>query len=419
VREVGSLPAETVQRAVAALAEGRMVVVVDDADRENEGDLVVAAELVTDEQMAFIVRHTTGIVCAPMSEERCAALQLPQMVTDNTDAHGTAFTVSVDHVGTGTGVSAASRARTVAALADPATAPGELRRPGHVFPLRAREGGVLIRAGHTEAAVDLTRMAGLSGVGVIGEITAEDGSMRSGDDLLEFAARHDLPVLAIADLVRYRRATERLVEPVATAAMPTEFGAFRAVAYRSTLDGVEHLALVMGDVVAAGRSDRGVLVRVHSECLTGDILGSLRCDCGGQLELALREIADEGCGAVVYLRGHEGRGIGLGHKIRAYALQERGLDTVDANTAQGLPVDSRSYGVGAQILSDLGVRRIRVITNNPAKYGGIDGHGLELVGRVPLPALENPHNVRYLRTKRERMGHLLEGPPQGGAAMRR
>ncbi len=411
MRDVGGSPAESVQRAVAALSSGQMVVVVDDADRENEGDLVVAAELVTDEQMAFIVRQTTGIVCAPMSEERCAALRLPQMVTDNTDAHGTAFTVSVDHVGTGTGVSATCRTQTVRALADPGTLPGHLRRPGHVFPLRAREGGVLVRAGHTEAAVDLTRMAGLSGVAVIGEITAEDGSMRSGRDLADFAARHDLPVLAIADLVRYRRATERLVVPVGSAAMPTEFGAFRAVAYRNTLDGTEHLALVMGDVAAAGRSDRGVLVRVHSECLTGDILGSLRCDCGAQLEQALKAIAQEGCGAVVYLRGHEGRGIGLGHKIRAYALQEQGLDTVDANTAQGLPVDSRSYGVGAQILADLGIRRIQLITNNPAKYGGIDGHGLELVGRVGLPTVETPHNVRYLRTKRERMGHVLESSP--------
>ncbi len=410
MNEVGRSPAEAVQRALAALAAGRMVVVIDDADRENEGDLLVAAELVTDEQMAFIIRHTTGIICAPMTEERCQVLRLPQMVTDNTDAHGTAFTVSVDHVGTGTGVSAPCRARTLRALADPATLPTQLRRPGHVFPLRAREGGVLIRAGHTEAAVDLTRMAGLSGVGVIGEIVADDGSMRSGHDLLDFAATYDLPVLDIADLVRYRRATERLVAPVASAAMPTEFGSFRAVAYRNTLDGTEHLALVMGDVAAAGRSGPGVLVRVHSECLTGDILGSLRCDCGGQLEQALRAIAEEGCGAVVYLRGHEGRGIGLGHKIRAYSLQEQGLDTVDANTAQGLPIDSRSYGVGAQILSDLGVRRIRLITNNPAKYGGLDGHGLELVGRVPLPTVETAHNVRYLRTKRERMGHLLETP---------
>jgi 3,4-dihydroxy 2-butanone 4-phosphate synthase/GTP cyclohydrolase II len=399
-------PAEAVQLAVAALARGDMVVVVDDAERENEGDLVVAAEFVTAAQMAFIVRHTTGIICAPMTEQRVAELRLPQMVGENTDAHGTAFTVSVDAVDAGTGVSASDRTRTVRALADPATTPDGLRRPGHVFPLRARPGGVLVRAGHTEAAVDLTTMAGLSGVGVIGEIVDEDGEMRRGESLAAFAAEHDLPVLAIADLVRYRRATERLVEPVASSRMPTEFGDFRAVAYRSTLDGTEHLALVMGDVAAAGRSDAGALVRVHSECLTGDILGSLRCDCGGQLEQALREIAGEGVGAVVYLRGHEGRGIGLGHKIRAYALQEQGLDTVDANLAQGLPADSRSYGVGAQILGDLGINRLRLITNNPAKYGGLDGYGLTIVGRVALPAVTTPYNIRYLRTKRDRMGHL-------------
>jgi 3,4-dihydroxy 2-butanone 4-phosphate synthase/GTP cyclohydrolase II len=377
-----------VQRAVAALTDGGMVVVIDDADRENEGDLVVAAEKVTPEQMAFLVRHTTGIVCAPMPSERADELRLPQMVTHNTDAHSTAFTVTVDAVGTGTGVSAADRAATFRALADPATQPGGLRRPGHVFPLRAREGGVLVRAGHTEAAVDLLRMAGLSGVGVIGEITADDGGMRSGADLRAFAAAHDLLVLDVADLVRHRRATERLVEQVAASEMPTAFGEFRAVAYRNVLDGVEHLALVMGDVAAAGHSERGALVRVHSECLTGDILGSLRCDCGAQLEQALAEIAFEGCGAVVY-------------------LQEAGLDTVDANTAQGLPVDSRSYGVGAQIVGDLGIRRLRLITNNPAKYGGLDGYGLDVVGRVALPVVETPHNVRYLRTKRERMHHEL------------
>lgn len=400
-------PAITVQRAVAALARGRMVVVIDDADRENEGDLVVAAELVTAQQMAFIVRHSTGIVCAPMPSERVDELGLPPMVRHNTDAHGTAFTVTVDAVGTGTGVSAADRTATFRALADPATRPIDLRRPGHVFPLRARDGGVLVRAGHTEAAVDLLRMAGLSGVGVIGEITAEDGGMRSGADLRAFAEEHDLLVLDVGDLVRHRRATERLVAQVAASAMPTTFGDFRAVAYRDLVDGTEHLALVMGDVAAAGHGDRGVLVRVHSECLTGDILGSLRCDCGAQLEQALKAIAAEGCGVVVYLRGHEGRGIGLGHKIRAYALQEAGLDTVDANTVQGLPVDSRSYGVGAQILGDLGIRRLRLITNNPAKYGGLDGHGLEIVSRVGLPAVETPHNVRYLRTKRERMHHEL------------
>ncbi|MCZ2849917.1 bifunctional 3,4-dihydroxy-2-butanone-4-phosphate synthase/GTP cyclohydrolase II [Modestobacter sp. VKM Ac-2978] len=401
------MPAEAVQHAVAALADGGMVVVVDDLDRENEGDLIVAGELVSTAQMAFLVRHTTGIVCAPMPAERADELRLPLMVEDNTDAHGTAFTVSVDAIGTGTGVSAVDRTATVRALADPGTSPAGLRRPGHVFPLRAREGGVLVRAGHTEAAVDLTRMAGLSGVAVIGEILAEDGSMRRGADLREFAAAHGLPMLAIADLVRHRRATERLVAPVASATMPSEFGDFRAIAYRNTVDGTEHLALVMGDVASAGRSPRGALVRVHSECLTGDILGSLRCDCGSQLEQALQAIAAEGVGAVIYLRGHEGRGIGLGHKIRAYALQEEGLDTVEANTAQGLPVDSRSYGIGAQILADLGVQRIRLITNNPAKYGGLQGQGMDIVDRVTLPSVSTPHNVRYLRTKQERMGHLL------------
>ncbi|MEV0068213.1 MULTISPECIES: bifunctional 3,4-dihydroxy-2-butanone-4-phosphate synthase/GTP cyclohydrolase II [unclassified Amycolatopsis] len=397
-----------VQRAVAALAAGRMIVVTDAADRENEGDLVLPAAVADAQQLAFVVRHTTGIVCAPMTAERADVLRLPPMVEDNTDAHGTAFTVTVDHVGSGTGVSAADRATTLRALAAPGTRPGELRRPGHVFPLRAREGGVLVRAGHTEAAVDLLRLAGQEPVGVIGEIVAEDGSMCRGERLTRFAAEHDLPVLAIADLVRYRRATERFVEHVATSAMPTVFGEFRAVAYRSTTDGTEHLALVHGDAAAASRSPRGALVRVHSECLTGDIVGSLRCDCGAQLEQALRAIAAEGAGAVVYLRGHEGRGIGLAHKIRAYALQETGLDTVDANTAQGLPVDSRSYGVGAQILADLGITRLRLITNNPAKYGGLDGYGLEIVDRVGLPAAATAHNLRYLRTKQQRLGHTLD-----------
>ncbi|MFC4004130.1 bifunctional 3,4-dihydroxy-2-butanone-4-phosphate synthase/GTP cyclohydrolase II [Prauserella oleivorans] len=398
-------PSEAVQHAVAALAQGRMIVVVDADDREAEGDLVAAAGSVTAEQLAFVVRHSTGIVCAPMTARRADALRLPLMVADNTDRHGTAFTVSVDHVSTGTGVSAVDRAATLRALADRATGPDELRRPGHIFPLRAREGGVLVRAGHTEAAVDLAGMAGAGDVAVISELVADDGSMLRGAALAEFARAHDLPLLHIADLVRYRRATERLVEPVASAAMPTEFGDFRAVAYRSTLDGTEHLALVLGDVAEAGHTDAGALVRVHSECLTGDILGSLRCDCGAQLEQALRAVADEGSGAVVYLRGHEGRGIGLAHKIRAYALQEQGLDTVDANLAQGLPVDSRSYGIGAQILADLGIRRLRLITNNPAKYGGLDGYGLDIVGRVALPVTQTPHNVRYLRTKRTRMGH--------------
>lgn len=403
--KVGSTSAEAVQRAVAALAAGQMIVVTDDVDRENEGDLVVAAELISDAQMAFLVRHTTGIVCAPMRAARADELRLPPMVVDNTDSHGTAFTVSVDLAGTGTGVSAAARAATVRGLADSGTRAEHLRRPGHVFPLRACTGGVLVRAGHTEAATDLLTLAGLSGVGVISELVTDEGEMLRGPRLVAFAGEHGLPVLAIADLVRYRRATEHLVEQAASAALPTTFGEFRAIAFRNTLDGMEHLALVMGDVATAGRSEAGVLVRVHSECLTGDIVGSLRCDCGDQLQLAFQMIAEEGCGAVVYLRGHEGRGIGLVHKIRAYALQEQGLDTVEANVAQGFPADARNYGVGAQVLGALGIRRIRLITNNPAKYHGLDGYGLELVSRVAASVAANPHNLRYLHTKRDRMGH--------------
>ncbi|MFC5138331.1 bifunctional 3,4-dihydroxy-2-butanone-4-phosphate synthase/GTP cyclohydrolase II [Actinomycetospora rhizophila] len=405
---VAGLPSTTsVQQAVAALAAGRMVVVTDDADREDEGDLVLAADAATPEQLAFVVRHSTGIVCVPMSGPRADALALPPMVDDNGDPHGTAFTVTVDHEDTGTGVSAADRSRTVRALADTRTRPAELRRPGHVFPLRARDGGVLVRAGHTEATVDLLRLAGREAVGVIGEMVDDDGTMLRGAALTRFAAEHDLPVVAISDLVRHRLATERFVEHVATSAMPTAFGAFRAVAYRSTVDGTEHLALVHGDAAAAARTPRGALVRVHSECLTGDILGSLRCDCGAQFEQAMRAVAAEGAGVLVYLRGHEGRGIGLAHKIRAYELQDTGMDTVDANTAQGLPVDTRTYGTGAQILADLGVTRLRLITNNPAKYRGLAGHGVEILERVGLPAAAGPDNLRYLRTKQERLGHLV------------
>jgi 3,4-dihydroxy 2-butanone 4-phosphate synthase/GTP cyclohydrolase II len=400
-------PAARVEAAVSALAQGRMVVVVDDEDRENEGDLVVAADLITHERMAFLVAHTTGIVCVPLGEDRAEELELPPMVAGNEDAQGTAFTVSVDHVATGTGVSAVDRTRTVRALANPSTNAGDLRRPGHVFPLRARAGGVLVRQGHTEAAVDLLRLAGRPEVGVISEIIDDDGSMRRGESLRRFAVEHGFPLVTIADLVRHRKSTERTVERMSESALPTRAGSFRAVAYRGTIDGLEHLALVMGDVASAGRSREGVLVRVHSECLTGDALGSLRCDCGQQLDTALRAIADEGCGALVYLRGHEGRGIGLAHKIRACALQEQGLDTVEANRAQSRPVDARTYGVGAQILADLGVRRLRLITNNPAKYGGLDGYSLSVVGRVRLPTAVNEHNLRYLSTKRDRMGHDL------------
>ena len=400
-------PAKNVHAAVKALAEGHMVVVVDGHDRENEGDLVLPADSITAEQMAFLVAHTTGIVCAPMTSSRADALRLPPMVVENQDLHSTAFTVTVDHVNAGTGVSATARVQTCRALADPDTTPGDLRRPGHIFPLRAREGGVLTRAGHTEATVDLLQLAGRAPVGVISELIGPDGEMLRDAAVTTFAAEHNLPILTIADLARYRHATEQLVEPFASSTMPTIFGDFRAVAYRSHLDGIEHLALVMGDVAAAGHSERGVLVRVHSECLTGDIVGSLRCDCGTQLEQSMRAVAEEGCGAIVYLRGHEGRGIGLAHKIRAYALQERGLDTIDANVAQGLAVDTRTYDVGAQVLRHLGVRRLRLITNNPTKYAGLGEGSLEIVGRVGLHTVETPQNLRYLRTKRDRMGHAL------------
>jgi len=403
----------TVEEAVAALLAGRMIVVVDDADRENEGDLVLAAETVTEEQMAFLVRHTTGIICAPMPSERIDELKLPQMVEDNTDSHGTAFTVSVDHIDVGTGVSARDRATTVRSLASPGTMPDALRRPGHIFPLRARAGGVLERRGHTEAAVDLLRMAGLSGVGVIGEIVDDDGSMRRGGSLTEFAAEHDLPILHIADLVAYRSRQHEGVELVASSWMPTTAGTFRAQVYRSRRDGIEHLALVMGDVAAAGRSEAGALVRVHSECLTGDIVGSLRCDCGGQLQQAMHAVAEAGAGVIVYLRGHEGRGVGLAHKIRAYAYQEGGLDTVEANLVQGLPSDARSYDAAAAVLADLGVMRARLITNNPIKPLELARLGVTVVTRVALPALPTPENVRYLRTKRDRMGHDLDLPDVG------
>lgn len=396
-----------VSRAAAALAGGQLIVVIDDEDRENEADLVGAAELATESQLAFMVRHTTGIVCVPMTSTRCESLRLPPMVAANGDAHGTAFTVSVDHVDAGTGVSASDRARTIRALADPDARADDFCRPGHVFPLQARDGGTLVRAGHTEAALDLLQIAGLFRVAVISELVRDDGTMSRGENALAFAAEHDLAVVRVEDIIRHRRHIERVVAPVASATMPTVFGDFRAVAYRSALDGGEHLALVMGDVASAERRERGILTRVHSECLTGDILGSMRCDCGAQLESALRMISEEQCGVLVYLRGHEGRGIGLAHKMSAYALQEQGLDTVDANLAQGLPVDARSYGVGAQILADLGVSTLRLLTNNPMKANGLAGYGLSIVERVALNTSATQHNVRYLRTKRDRLGHEL------------
>jgi 3,4-dihydroxy 2-butanone 4-phosphate synthase/GTP cyclohydrolase II len=401
------VPFAPIEEAVAAMAAGQVVVVVDDASRENEGDLVVAAQFATPETIAFFLNHTSGVICMPMLGDRLDALDLPPMVVDNTEANRTAFTVSVDaRVGTTTGISAADRAATIGALIDPATRPADLARPGHVFPLRARPGGTLNRAGHTEATVDLCRLAGLYPAGVLCEVVSEDKqSMARLPELERLASRHGLPLISIADLIRFRRQREKLVRRVTDARMPTEFGEFTCYVYESLLDGEQHVAMVMGAV--QGEDD--VLVRVHSECLTGDALGSLRCDCGVQLQMALQAIATEGMGVVVYLRGHEGRGIGLAHKLRAYTLQDQGRDTVDANLDLGLPIDTRKYGTGAQILVDLGITTMRLLTNNPAKYGGLDGHGVELVGRVALPAAATPHNVRYLRTKRDRLAHLLEG----------
>jgi 3,4-dihydroxy 2-butanone 4-phosphate synthase/GTP cyclohydrolase II len=401
------MPFAPIEDAVAAIGRGEIVVVVDDEDRENEGDLIMAAEYATPEAIAFFLHHTSGYICAPVTEQRARELELDLMVRENTESMRTAFTVSVDvRQGTTTGISAHDRAATIQALVDPTTRPLDLARPGHINPLIAREGGVLKRAGHTEAAVDLARMAGLSPVGVLCEIVDEKKmDMARVPELERFAEKHGLLLISIADMIRYRRKTEKLVKRVAEARIPTEFGDFTCYVYESTLDGEEHVALVRGNV--AGEQD--VLVRVHSECLTGDAFGSLRCDCGPQLHKAMAQIAAEDQGVVVYLRGHEGRGIGIGHKIRAYSLQEQGQDTVDANTSLGLPIDSREYGIGAQMLVDLGVTTMRILTNNPSKRGGLEGFGLTITERVSIESVPNPENIKYLRTKRERMGHLLEG----------
>jgi 3,4-dihydroxy 2-butanone 4-phosphate synthase/GTP cyclohydrolase II len=403
----------SIEEALSALARGGMIVVVDDEDRENEGDLIMAAQFVDQAAIAFFLEHTSGVICVPMLGERLDQLDLPLMVSANTESQRTAFTVSVDVIGpTTTGISAFDRATTIRALIDPSTQRDQLARPGHIFPLRYREGGVLKRAGHTEAAVDLARLADLYPAGVLCEIVTEDKSSMARTEYLEkFAQEHNLPFISIADLIRFRRRHEHLVERIegASARIPTAYGDFLCVGYRSILTGEEHVAMVKGDI----SRDEPVLVRVHSECLTGDIFGSLRCDCGPQLDSALQMIAEEGSGVVVYLRGQEGRGIGLGHKLRAYSLQEHGLDTVDANLELGLPVDSREYGIGAQILEDLGVGVMKLLTNNPAKYGGLKGFGLDIVERVPLASKVNPENLTYLRTKRDRLGHLLDGLEDG------
>ena len=402
-------PLDTIERALQELRAGRPVLVVDAADREDEGDLVLAAALATPEQLAFVVRHSSGVVCAPMTGADLDRLALPPMTVVNEDRKGTAYAVTVDaREGVSTGISAADRARTLRALADPATGAGDLTRPGHVLPLRAAPGGVLQRPGHTEAAVDLARLAGLPPVGVIAEVVDDDGSMARLPRLRRFAAEHDLALVSIADLVAHRRRTERLVDRVADTVLPTPYGTFRALAYRDAVDGVEHVALVVGDV--AGRD--GVLARVHSECLTGDVFGSLRCDCGAQLQQALAAVAAEGQGVVVYLRGQEGRGIGLAHKLQAYQRQDAGSDTVDANVELGLPVDAREYGTAAQVLRDLGVGSVRLVTNNPDKVAALERGGVRVAERVGQPVAANPHNLAYLRTKRDRMGHALPALPE-------
>jgi 3,4-dihydroxy 2-butanone 4-phosphate synthase / GTP cyclohydrolase II len=396
---------DSIESALEAFARGEPLVVLDDEDRENEGDLILAADKVSPETVAFMIRHTSGLICVPLTAERLETLELPLMVPNNTEAMRTAFTVSVDaRAGTTTGVSAADRAATIRALVDDGTQPGDLARPGHVFPLRAQPGGVLTRRGHTEAAIDLARLSGQALAGVLAEITNPDGSMARRPQLEHFATEHGLRIITIADLVNYRQMHETRVHNVAVSRLPTEFGEFTAFAFESRLDGIHHLALVRGDVTTGAP----VLVRVHSECLSGDVFGSRRCDCGAQLHASLRAVGEAGRGVVVYLRGHEGRGIGLASKLRAYALQDEGLDTVDANLRLGLPVDAREYAAAADILRYLGIERIRLLTNNPRKSSALAASGLDVVERVPLLTSPTADNLRYLRTKQLRMGHLLE-----------
>jgi 3,4-dihydroxy 2-butanone 4-phosphate synthase/GTP cyclohydrolase II len=407
---------DDVERAVQDIQAGRAVVVVDDAARENEGDIVFAASKATPELLAFTIRHARGLICVPMLGKDLDRLQVPPMTSDNQEHMGTAFTISVDaRLGITTGISAADRARTIRTLADSATEPHEIVRPGHVFPLRYAAGGVLRRPGHTEAAVDLARLAGLTPAGVVAEIVNEDGTMARLPQLRAFADEHGLALITIAQLIEHRRRVERMVVRVAETRIPNAHGEWRAYGYLNTVDGTEHLALVLGDAGAGppdAEAGEDLLVRMHSECLTGDVFGSRRCDCGAQLESAMAAIAAEGRGIVLYLRGHEGRGIGLLSKLRAYQLQDDGADTVDANLGLGLPVDAREYSTGAQILGDLGVESLRLLTNNPAKVAGLAGFGIKVRERVPLPVAVTPDNVRYLLAKRDRLGHQLDGLPE-------
>ncbi|MVP00092.1 bifunctional 3,4-dihydroxy-2-butanone-4-phosphate synthase/GTP cyclohydrolase II [Paenibacillus lutrae] len=396
----------SIEEAVQDLAAGKVIIVVDDEDRENEGDFIALADKATPEVINFMIREGRGLVCTPLTEERAGELDLPPMVSRNTDYHGTAFTVSIDHADTTTGISAYERSRTVQALIDPAAKPLHFRRPGHVFPLIAKKGGVLRRAGHTEAAVDLARMCGSYPAAVICEVIKEDGTMARVPDLMDVARIHDLKIITIQDLIRYRNEQEKLVQREVEANLPTDFGTFRAVAYTNQIDQKEHVALVRGEIDPSVP----ILVRVHSECLTGDVFHSHRCDCGPQLASALQQINEAGAGILLYMR-QEGRGIGLINKLKAYVLQEEGLDTVQANEKLGFAPDLREYGVGAQILKDLGVRQMRLMTNNPRKITGLEGYGLEIVERVPIQLPHNEDNARYLHTKQEKLGHLLTFDP--------
>jgi 3,4-dihydroxy 2-butanone 4-phosphate synthase/GTP cyclohydrolase II len=393
---------DTIEEAIYDLILGKVIIVVDDEDRENEGDFIVLADKATPEAINFMIKEGRGLVCVPITEERALELDLPPMVMKNTDYHGTAFTVSVDHINTTTGISAFERSATIRSLIQPSTKPKDLRRPGHIFPLIAKKGGVLRRAGHTEAAVDLAKMCGSFPSAVICEVIKEDGQMARVPDLAEIAMNHNLKLITIRDLIKYRNEKEQLVKREVETRMPTDFGIFKAIGYTNEIDHKEHVAFVKGQI----DPERPVLVRVHSECLTGDVFHSHRCDCGPQLAAALRQIDEAGSGVLLYLR-QEGRGIGLINKLKAYHLQEQGLDTVEANMKLGFAPDLRDYGIGAQILKDLGVRQMRLLTNNPRKLRGLDGYGLSVVERVPLQMKDNKDNAAYLRTKRDKLGHLL------------